>query len=221
MSRLVKAVFKATAIVILSSLPYAAASAQMGAMRGLPVDSLTAESGLVHKTGMRPIAGAYRSSRPAGSGSISGQHGHGHHRGAHNRHHGGNWFTGDSWFGHHGWFNARPKRQSVGSIKPATAQAATSSGPASTGKPAPAARSGAIAGNNPRAGVTLQDKAYRALIRATYPVALKHKPLVRHVNRHAKRPRKIVAQSATHSHVRWSSKTGRRNTALAPYIRRY
>ena len=212
-----KSVLKVVLVVMAASLPFSAAMAKTAAVRGLNDAVMTPEMSLVHKTGMRPIAGAYRPSRPAGSGMISGQHGHGFVHGYRQRHHGGSWFAGRSWFGHHSWFNGKPHRHSSRPLRPTASQTAAvpeAALPAAKfGKPS---QRGEISAN-PRAGVTLQDKAYRALIRATYPVALKPAPRIRHVNRHQKRH----LHAASRPHVRWSSKSGRRNTAMAPYIRRY
>ena len=145
MFHLGKSVLAVAAIIVMAGLPPSAAMAKMAAVRHLSTESFSADAGLVHKTGMRPISGAYRASRPAGPG--------------------------------------------------------------------------AIAGTNPHAGVTLPEKSYRALIRATYPVALPHKPRIRHVQRQHKATPRL--KSAGYSPVRWSSSSGRRNTAMAPYIRRY
>lgn len=219
MFHLGKSVLAVAAIIVMAGLPPSAAMAKMAAVRHLSTESFSADAGLLHKTGVRPISGAYRASRPAGPGAIAGQHGHGYRHCMHRRHHGGSWFAGQSWFGHHSWFGRNERRHATGAIRPAAAQLSAREAPAPASRPAISAQLGAIAGTNPRAGVTLPEKSYRALIRATYPVALPHKPRIRHVQRQHKATPRL--KSAGYSHVRWSSSSGRRNTAMPPYIHRY
>lgn len=217
MFRMGKLALKVGVIVVLAGLPCSAAMAKLAAVRHLSTEAFNAGDSLAHKTGMLPISGAYQSSRPAASGAITGKYGRGYRNGAHHRGHHGGWFAGKSWFGHHSWFNGRPHRQKSTPLGPAASQ--TAGAPAA---PTPAATHGKPSQRgdisaSPRAGVTLPDKQYRALIRATSPVALKLRPRVRHVQR----PHKSQFKAVSASHVRWSNSTGRRNTAMAPYVRRY
>lgn len=167
------------------------------------------------RTGARPLGGS--SARPAFG--YTPRHGHRRHRASPGR-----WFPRNGaffggrqqgWFKHHSWFNGEPRR--LGSpFRPDRATGRPLGPTVNSTAPSTTATPGPISGN-PSAGVTLQQKAFTALARQSYPSALPRKPRVRHVNRDA-RPHRAVPRP----HVRWSHRKGaRRNTAMSAYIRRF
>ena len=219
MFHLGKSVLAVAAIIVMAGLPSSAAMAKMAAVRHLSAESFSADSGLVHKTGMRPISVAYRASRPAGPGAITGQPGHGYRHGMHRRHHGGSWFAGQSWFGHHSWFGRNERRRATGAIRPAAAQLSASEAPRNRQQ---ACHFGSARRHRRHTPVPALPCPKSPTVRSFVPPIrwpCHTSPRVRHVQRQHKATPRI--KSAGYSHVRWSSSSGRRNTARAPYIRRY